>query len=90
MKDREDRVKAVLPVLLEGHAAGQTRDVSSNGVFFETEQKMIEGSPIVFSIELESGGEKVMLHCEGEIVRVENQGGKRGVAARITSSKLVK
>ena len=90
MKDREERVKTVLPIRVDGQTAGVTRDVSTNGVFFETEQKMLEGSPIVFSIELETGGERLMLQCEGQIVRVETHGGKRGVAAKILSSKLVK
>ena len=90
MKDRETRVKAVLPIRVEGRPAGLTRDVSPNGVFFETEEEMKEGSPIVFSIELDTGGERFLMQCEGQIVRVENQGGKKGVAARIVVSKLMK
>lgn len=83
----EERVPSTLPVSLE-HGTGVTRDISASGVFFETDRAYSPGSEISFSIELDSPGGKMMLKCQGRIVRVEGRGGKVGVAARIIESRL--
>ena len=68
---------------------GVTRNVSTSGVFFETNVEYAEGSKINFAIELEGPREeKSMLWCQGEIVRVEHRDGKVGVAARIVASRV--
>ncbi len=68
--------------------AGITRDVSASGVFFETDVNYAAGSEISFSIELDGPGGKMMLRCQGQIVRVEQRDGKVGVAAKIIESRL--
>jgi hypothetical protein len=83
----EERVPAALPVHLD-RATGVSRDVSASGVFFETDVNYAEGSVISFSIEVEGPEGKMMLKCQGKIVRVERRDGKVGVAARIMESKL--
>lgn len=83
----EDRVPAELPVNLQS-GKGITRDVSPSGVFFETDTAYAPGSEISFSIELDSPGGKMMLNCQGRIVRVEHRSGKVGVAAKIIASSL--
>ena len=84
----EIRVPAVLPVTLE-HGAGITRNVSASGLFFETDQLLTPGAAINFSLEFENArGGPLRLKCEARIVRVEQQVGKIGVAAAITSSRF--
>ena len=87
-KRLEERMSATRPVQLD-RGTGITRNVSTSGVFFETNADYAEGSEIIFAIELDGpAGEKSMLRCRGEIVRVELRGGKVGVAAKIVASKL--
>ena len=86
-KRREERVQAALQVDLD-HGTGVTRDVSTSGVFFETDMDCAPGSEISFSIGLDSPGGKLTLQCKGQIVRVERRDGKIGVAAKIVASKL--
>ena len=85
---REIRVPAVLPVTLQ-HGGGITRNVSTSGVFFETDQLLTPGAAINFFLEFEKArGGPLRLKCEARIVRVEQQVGKIGVAATITSSQF--
>ncbi len=85
---REARISAARPVRLD-RGNGVTRNVSASGVYFETNMGYAAGSLISFAIELDAPrGEKLMLRCRGEIVRVESHDGKVGVAAKILSSKL--
>ena len=84
---REERVRTARPVHLD-QGTGITRDVSASGVFFETDVDYAAGSEISFSIELEGPGGKMMLRCQGQIVRVEQRDGKVGVAAKIIESRL--
>jgi hypothetical protein len=85
---REERMAATRPVRLD-RGTGVTRNISASGVFFETNVDYAAGSEISFAIELDGPhGEKLMLRCRGEIVRVERRDGKVGVAAKIVKSKL--
>jgi hypothetical protein len=65
---------------------GQTRDVSFRGLYFLIEEEFAPGSPIEFILtlprEITLAGD-VHIRCFAEIVRVEPNSGKRGVAARI-------
>ena len=77
------------PVRL-GQATGVTRNVSASGVFFETDVPYAVGSEISFSIELIGPrGDKLVLNCRGEIVRVEVDGDKVGLAVRTRTSLLM-
>ena len=87
-KRREERMSSTRPVKLD-RGTGVTRNISASGVFFETNVDYAAGSEIRFAIEVDGPrGEKMMLRCRGEIVRVEHRDGKVGVAAKIVSSKL--
>ena len=87
-KRLEDRMSATRPVQLD-RGTGITRNVSTSGVFFETNEDYAEGSEISFAIELDGPqGEKLMLRSRGQIVRVERQDGRVGVAAKVVASKL--
>jgi hypothetical protein len=85
-KRRATRYQVALPVQLES-GNGSTRDISTSGIFFETEESFSPGAEIRFSAVLEHAvpGGPVRLRCEGQIVRVERREGKVGVAATITS-----
>jgi hypothetical protein len=80
------RYKADVPVLAGG-GQGVARDLSSSGVFFETDGSFTAGQPIEFSIVLEHlyPDRPVRLNCKGSIVRVEQKGKKVGVATTIDS-----
>jgi PilZ domain len=88
LRRAQQRVSAVLPVKVDGKAAGVTRDISPSGIFFETDQDMTDGSSIHFTLEFDNPSGKLLLECSGEIVRVEKAGGKIGVAAKIVESRL--
>ena len=88
LRRAQQRVSAVLPVKVEGRAAGVTRDISPSGIYFETDQEMADGGTIHFTLEFDNPSGKLLLECSGEIVRVEKAGGKVGVAAKIVESRL--
>ena len=67
---------------------GQTTDISATGIFFEVDQKQEPGSVIHFSVELDTPGGKLRLVCEGEVVRVEEEGGKMRVATKILNQSI--
>ncbi len=69
-------------------AAGVTRDVSASGVFFETDASYAIGSPISFALNLDTPWGKVMVRCQGKIVRLERRNKRVGVAVQFTESAL--
>jgi hypothetical protein len=83
----EERVFTALPVDL-GNGTGVTRDVSASGIFFEIDSNYRLGSAIEFVVEMHTPGGKMLLKCEGEIVRIEPRGPRVGVAVKITTSSL--
>jgi hypothetical protein len=87
-KRQESRMSTRRPVRL-GHAKGVTRNISASGVFFETDVPHAVGNEISFSIDLMGPqGEKLVLNCRGEIVRVEVEGAKVGLAVKTRTSVL--
>ena len=86
---RSERVAAQVAVRLERGAAGVTRDLSPNGVFFIVNEEANVGETIRFSVEFANLGSALLLKCVGEIVRIEEGvGGKRGFAVKIVESRL--
>jgi hypothetical protein len=84
---QDDRVPVSLPVSI-GNADCVTRDVSATGVFFETSSTFNVGEQIEFAIEFDSPGGKLLLQCNGQIVRVEDRNGKVGVGVKIVNSVM--
>lgn len=84
---REERVKAVLPVALQGRS-GTTRDVSASGVFIETDVTLSLGSTLTFEIAIETGSGPMVLACTGEVRRVERRGERLGIAVSILESMV--
>jgi hypothetical protein len=86
---REERVRAALPVDLEG-ATGITRDVSASGIFLETDASCATGSSTSLAIDFDTPGGKMTMSCAGEIVRVEPRGTRLGIAVKILQSTLIR
>ena len=86
---RARRQYTELPVELEKGAAATSRDISSAGIFFETEQDFAPGEPIAFAVMLSEVAPMppIRLRCRGHIVRVERNAGRLGVAVAITESE---
>jgi hypothetical protein len=85
----EERVTMKVPVTLPGGFTGMTRDISASGIYFETDSEPLGDSPLAFSVEFKNEvGVGMTLRCRGQVLRVEHQGSRVGVAARILESKL--
>ena len=85
----EERVSMKVPVTLPGGLTGMTRDISASGIYFETDSEPVGDSPLAFSVEFKNEvGAGMTLRCRGQVLRVEHQGSRVGVAARILESKL--
>lgn len=82
-KRKEERVNALLPIKAEGSTA-IARDVSASGIFFETDADYAVGSPVNVALDLDTPWGKVMLRCEGKIVRVQQRDDTLGVGVEFT------
>lgn len=66
--------------------AARTRDVSARGVFFYVDSKLEPGSEVEFTLTLPPEitlTESINVRCKGHIVRVDEAGGRVGIAAAI-------
>jgi hypothetical protein len=83
------RYRVALCVELE-QRTGLTRDVSTAGVFFETDPPVSVGATLRFSFALAYADPEgpVRLRCQGEVVRVERRKSRVGVAVRFTSYRF--
>ena len=87
-KRRGQRIQTALPVFLK-NAEGITRDVSASGVYFWTsESSCALGELISFSVELKRPEGRMMLKCQGDVVRTELCNGMMGVAVKINESAM--
>jgi len=85
---RGQRIQIALPVFLK-NSEGITRDVSASGVFFWTSEPTCAlGELISFSVELKRPEGRMMLKCQGDVVRTEPHDGMVGVAVKITESAM--
>lgn len=85
-KRLSQRIQVEIPVYINQERA-VTRDISWSGIYFLTEQNLSEGKELNFSIDLNYAlpGKPVKLDCQGEIIRIERQGDRFGIAARINN-----
>ena len=75
-----ERFKLALPVQLND-GIGTTCDISTSGIFFETESAHSIGDTIRLSLNFEHE----TLQCEARVVRVEPRNGQFGVAVELKS-----
>ena len=75
-----------LPIELK-NGKGVTRDVSTQGVFFETDQLLSVDETVEFTIAMlyAVADSSVRLRCQGKVLRVEPAPNGIGVAAALTS-----
>jgi hypothetical protein len=87
-KRRGQRILTALPVFLK-NAQGITRDVSASGVYFWiSEASCAPGELIHFSVELRRRESKMVLKCQGDVVRMEPRNSVVGVAVKIIDSAM--
>ena len=80
------RIHTALPVHLNS-TQGITRDVSAAGLYFWTSESTCAlGELISFSVELKRPEGRMMLKCQGDVIRTEPSNGEMGVAVKITES----
>lgn len=84
-KRREERFMVEMPVILEG-GTGISRDISESGIYFVTDQPLIPGGLVKFSVRLNHirPGKPVRFDCQGQVLRIDPADGKFGVAASIS------
>jgi hypothetical protein len=82
---KEERFATELPIKLEG-GEGVVRNVSANGIYFVTDVALQEGQPVKFTLDFQNfPSGPIAVNCIARIVRVEEQGSRKGVAASISS-----
>lgn len=79
---RAVRFDTHLPVRLDGERT-MAQNISTNGIYFETDVPHELGALVHFTVEFQLYGQRHSLSCEGKVVRVEAQGTRIGVAARL-------
>ena len=75
-----ERFKLALPVQLK-NGIGTMYDISTSGIFFETDRAYAIGETIKLSLHFEHE----TLECEARVVRAEPRNGQFGVAVELTS-----
>jgi len=73
-------------------SAGQTRDVSSRGVFMYLDTEISEGAPIEFVMTLPTEvtlAEPIRVRCTGKVLRVTRAEQEQGVAVAIDNYDFV-
>lgn len=66
--------------------SGQTRDVSSRGVFMYVNTELSAGAVLEFIMTLPREitlADPISVRCHGRVLRVENKGGRQGIAVSI-------
>ena len=82
---KDERYGADLKVRLEG-GEGAVRNVSASGIYFLTDVALKEGQPVKFTLDFASfPSGPISVNCIARIVRVEEQGARKGIAAAISS-----
>jgi hypothetical protein len=80
------RIQVEVPVYI-GQEKAISRDVSWSGIYILTEQPFEQGCKLTFALDLAYAlpDKPIKLDCQGEVIRVEQQGLKYGIAARINN-----
>jgi hypothetical protein len=81
---RAQRYRLEAPVALQDGSTGMTRDISTEGIYFETERGHSIGDTVNLSVHLREAS----IQCEGRVVRLEQGEGKFGVAVDLTSYRF--
>lgn len=80
-----ERYATELVVRFEG-GEGVIRNVSANGIYFVTDAALEKGQTLTFTLEYHNfPNGPIAVNCIALVVRVEEQGTQRGIAASISS-----
>jgi hypothetical protein len=83
---KEERFDSELAIMLDGGGIAVARNVSASGVYFVTDVALEAAQLVRFSLEfLDFPSGPIVVKCSARIVRVEERGVGRGVAASISS-----
>lgn len=82
----EPRERIALPLKLADGAHAVMRDISASGLYFVIEGAHVLSGPVDFELQLPELAMK--FSASGEIVRVELQDGRTGVAVRLVNPRL--
>ena len=92
MRRKSERVNAAVPVhIKEERVTAVTTDLSPTGVFILTEAALEVGQTLYFTIEFENNidrGGALFLECTGQVVRVQDDGGRTGVGVQMSETRL--
>jgi hypothetical protein len=89
---RAKRFQMTLPVMVKAPDGRErqfvTSDLSTGGVFFRCDLKLVQDSPIQMIMILPpeiTGGQKQWVCCHGRVARIEEglSGGQRGIAVKV-------
>lgn len=64
---------------------GEARNISSTGVYFETDVELPLGSLVNLNVQFTHGGHKHWLACEGRVVRITQADGHHGIGAELVT-----
>jgi PilZ domain len=87
---KEERFQTELPIRFES-GEGVAHNVSANGIYFVTDAALEEGQPVKLTMEFRdfpSG--PIVVNCVARVVRLEEQGTRRGVGASISSFEFTR
>jgi len=82
----EPRERLALPIKLGDGLRAVTRNISPTGLYFEIDGERLMHGLVDFEMHLAEAGMKFT--AIGEIVRVEHDAGKTGVAVRLMAPRL--
>jgi hypothetical protein len=87
---KAERFIGAIPIVLK-QGSGLTRDFSTDGVYFETDQPLFVGEKLDFVMRLFQAEptRPLRLRCRGEVVRLEPGLEKLGAAVAITKHFFV-
>lgn len=79
------RFKGEIPLVVK-QGTGLTRDFSTSGLYFFTDQPVLMGESLelVMLLDHQNQGQRVRLRCQADVVRVEPDLDRLGVAVAIT------
>jgi hypothetical protein len=83
---RAERFIGAIPIELK-QGRGLTRDFSTDGVYFETDQPLSVGEELDFTMHLDNTDsiKPLRVHCRGKVLRVETFAEQTGAAIVICS-----
>ena len=84
------RIHVEMPVCI-GLEKSVTHDVSSDGIYFLTDHPLAEGGDLSFSLDFDYAlpGKPIKLGFQGEVVRIDQNDGKFGIAAKINNIQYI-